>query len=94
MSLIKNLVDRIETQNNKGYHINWGKSKKPIQLQQKKVEQNDPNDQNELKQQKKIEQNKHQQKNKMKTDTTVSKTIKDGRKAGTHKCIFSYTKQE
>ena len=31
----------------------------------------------------------------MKSDSsTVSKTIKDGLKAGTHKCIFSYTKQE
>ena len=68
MSLIKNLVERINVQNDKGYRIERTKIKKPNQLQQKKTMIIDPN--------------------------ALSKAIKDGRKAGTLKCIFSYTEQE
>ena len=80
MSLIKNLVERINVQHNKNYCIDRTKTKKPIQLQRKKIEQ------------RKYELKKTLS---MKIDSTaVSKTIKDGQKAGTHKCMFLYTEQE
>ena len=101
VSFTKNLVERIQAQNKRGYTIERKTrrksvlpvSKKPLQPQQNETTvQKDPTDQKELKQEKKIEQKKHVQK--MKSDSNTSKTIKDGRKAGTHKCIFSYTEQE
>ena len=101
VSFTKTLVERIEAQNKSGYTIERKPrkkpvlpvSKKPLQPQQNEsTVQKDPTDQKELKQEKKIEQKKHIQK--MKSDSNANKTIKDGRKAGTHKCIFSYTEQE
>ena len=99
VSFTKNLVERIQKEQNKaGYVIERKHRKKPVLPVSKKPQQNestvqkDPTDQKELKQEKKIEQTKHVQK--MKSDSNTSKTIKDGRKAGTHKCIFSYTEQE
>ena len=94
MSLIKNMVDRIEAQNTKGFTIKRKKRRKPALSVSEKLTQPQQSDQTELKQQKKIEQKKHKQK--MKSESTnANKTIKDGQKAGTPpKCIFSYTEQE
>ena len=62
MSLIKNLVERIETQNTKGYTTEQKKHRKPALPVSKKLTQPQQNDQTELKQQNKTEEKKHKHK--------------------------------